>query len=110
MQDDSQAPEQAETGSAVTEQSGAEGKQKNEASVVNRRELLDRLSNRTGTSAATMAPVLLAALEELGQAIEAGETLAIPPLGRLRVTKGSPAEGHQYTIRLRRPKPEEELE
>lgn len=79
-----------------------------DAPPVSRRELMRRVALRLGTEPSTTGPVLMAALEELGRALDAGETLALPPLGRMRVVKGSPEEGRQYTIKLRRPKPEDE--
>ena len=74
------------------------------APALQKREFLDRIGAATGQPRAQVRAVVDAALAELGRALAAGEDLALPPLGKVRVTnqrsdKGGPA----IILRLRRP-------
>ncbi|WP_134726632.1 HU family DNA-binding protein [Paracoccus luteus] len=72
--------------------------------TLQKREFLDRIVATTGQPRAQVRAVVDAALSELGRAVGAGEDLALPPLGKVRVAnqrgdKGGPA----IILRLRRP-------
>lgn len=74
------------------------------ACVVQKREFVDRVLAKTGARRAEARPIIEATLAELGRVLEAGQTLAVPPLGRARVSSGRDARGVQViTLRLRRP-------
>ncbi|UXU74297.1 MULTISPECIES: HU family DNA-binding protein [unclassified Paracoccus (in: a-proteobacteria)] len=73
------------------------------AKVLQKRELLAQVARRTGLRGADVKPVVEATLAELDRAIAAGMTLALPPLGRARITMSSDGSGGQViTLRLRR--------
>lgn len=73
------------------------------AKVLQKRQLLTRVVQRTGLRSADIKPVVEATLAELGDAIAAGMTLALPPLGRARVSHSIDRSGAEIvTLRLRR--------
>ena len=66
-------------------------------------QLLAQVVRRTGLRSADIKPVVEATLAELGNAIAAGMTLALPPLGRARVRHSIDRSGAEIvTLRLRR--------
>ncbi len=73
------------------------------AKVLQKRQLLAQVVKRTGLRSADIKPVVEATLSELGHAIAAGMTLALPPLGRARVRHSTDRSGAEIvTLRLRR--------
>ncbi len=73
------------------------------AKVLQKRQLLAQVVRRTGLRSADIKPVVEATLAELGNAIAAGMTLALPPLGRARVRHSIDRSGAEIvTLRLRR--------
>ncbi|MCB1357043.1 MAG: HU family DNA-binding protein [Maritimibacter sp.] len=78
------------------------------AKVLQKRQLLARVVQRTGLRSAEVKPVVEATLAELGDAIAGGMTLALPPLGRARISQSIDRSGAEIvTLRLRR-KPDAE--
>lgn len=73
------------------------------AQVVQKREFVDRVVALTGARRAEARQIIEATLAELGRVLEAGHTLAVPPLGRARIALERDARGGQViTLRLRR--------
>ena len=68
-----------------------------------KKEFLDRVVAASGTGRSAARPIIDAVLEQLGEAIAAGETLAIPPFGKARVSRQRDVRGSEIiTMRLRR--------
>lgn len=76
------------------------------ALVVKKKELFERVKSRASTvKGRDVRAVLDAALEELGAALVAGETLNVPPLGTVKVQKQRETNGAAVVVcRLRRRK------
>ncbi|MDO5704792.1 MAG: HU family DNA-binding protein [Paracoccus sp. (in: a-proteobacteria)] len=73
------------------------------ARIVQKKEFLDRVVAASGAGRSTARPIIDAVLEQLGEAIAAGETLAIPPFGKARVSHQRDIRGSDViTMRLRR--------
>lgn len=73
------------------------------AAVVQKRDFIDRVIAATGARKADARPVIEATLAELGRVFAAGQTLAVPPLGRARISCEKDARGGDViTLRLRR--------
>jgi nucleoid DNA-binding protein len=73
------------------------------AQVVQKREFVDRVVATTGARRTEARQIIEATLAELGRVLEAGHTLAVPPLGRARIALERDARGGQViTLRLRR--------
>jgi nucleoid DNA-binding protein len=73
------------------------------AKVLQKRQLVAHVVRRTGLRSSDIKPVVEATLAELGDAIAAGMTLALPPLGRGRVSRRlDPSGAEIITLRLRR--------
>lgn len=78
------------------------------ARVLQKRQLMAHVVRRTGLRSGDVRPVVEATLAELGNAIASGMTLALPPLGRGRVSRRLDASGAEIiTLRLRR-RPEDQ--
>ena len=78
------------------------------AKVLQKRQLVAHVVRRTGLRSTDIKPVVEATLAELGDAIAAGMTLALPPLGRGRVSRRlDPSGAEIITLRLRR-KPDDQ--
>lgn len=78
------------------------------AKVLQKRQLMAHVVRRTGLRSNDIRPVVEATLAELGNAISAGMTLALPPLGRGRVSRRlDPSGAEIITLRLRR-RPEDQ--
>lgn len=74
------------------------------AVIVQKRDFVSRVAEAAGVSRAQARPVVEAALEQLGRAIAAGETLALPPFGRARVARQHDTKGGEViVVKLRRP-------
>lgn len=73
------------------------------AQVVQKKDFVDRVVAATGAKRAEARPIIDATLEQLGEALAAGCTLAVPPLGRARVNLEKDQRGGDViTLRLRR--------
>ncbi|MDQ7775029.1 MAG: HU family DNA-binding protein [Paracoccus aminovorans] len=76
------------------------------AKVLQKRELLSLVGHRTGLRQNEIKTIVEATLAELGEAIAAGMTLALPPLGRARISRRMDGSGGEViTLRLRRRSP-----
>jgi len=75
------------------------------ATVLQKRQFLNRIAQRTGQRSADIRDIVEATLAELGDAIAAGQTLALPPLGRARINRQKDISGSEVIVlRLRRRK------
>ena len=73
------------------------------ASVLQKKDFVDRVVAASGAKKADARPIIEATLAQLGKALSAGETLAVPPLGRARVNLERDQRGGEIiTLRLRR--------
>lgn len=73
------------------------------ARVLQKKIFIDRVVAATGVSKTEARPIIEATLKQLGQALAAGETLAVPPFGRARVERHVDMRGSEViTLRLRR--------
>jgi nucleoid DNA-binding protein len=67
------------------------------------KDLIDRVATASDQNKKDVRAVVEATLAELGKALEAGETLILPPLGRVRIAnQKSDATGQIMTLKLRR--------
>ncbi len=67
------------------------------------KDLIDRVAAASDQNKKDVRAIVEATLAELGKALEAGETLILPPLGRLRIAnQKSDAAGQILTLKLRR--------
>lgn len=73
------------------------------ALVLQKKDFVDRVVAASGAKKADARPIIEATLAQLGKALSAGETLAVPPLGRARVNLERDQRGGEIiTLRLRR--------
>lgn len=73
------------------------------AQVVQKRDFVDRVVAATGAKKSEVCPIIEATLDQLGAALAAGETLAVPPFGRARINRSRDMRGSEViTLRLRR--------
>ena len=73
------------------------------ARVLQKRQFLSAVAQRSGMRSAQIKDIVEATLAELGDAIAAGQTLALPPLGRARINRQRDVSGSEVIIlRLRR--------
>ena len=73
------------------------------AAVVQKRDFIDRVIAASGARKSDARPVIEATLAELGRVLSDGHTLAVPPLGRARIScEKDPRGGDVITLRLRR--------
>lgn len=73
------------------------------AVVLQKKDFVDRVVAASGAKKADARPIIEATLAQLGKALSAGETLAVPPLGRARINlERDPRGGEVITLRLRR--------
>ncbi|MDN5567489.1 MAG: DNA-binding protein [Paracoccus sp. (in: a-proteobacteria)] len=73
------------------------------AVVVQKRDFIDRVIASSGARKAIARPIIEATLAELGRVLSDGQTLAVPPLGRARISLEKDARGGDViTLRLRR--------
>ncbi|MBI1418418.1 MAG: hypothetical protein GC146_14465 [Limimaricola sp.] len=77
-----------------------------EVQVLRVKDLVERAALRSGQRKNVVKPTLEAALAVLGEALDAGETLIIPPLGKIKVIRKQDTAGGatQLRLQLRRPK------
>lgn len=67
------------------------------------KDLIDRVATASDQNKKDVRAIVEATLAELGKALEAGETLILPPLGRVRIAnQKSDAAGQVMTLKLRR--------
>ncbi len=67
------------------------------------KDLIDRVATASDQNKKDVRAIVEATLAELGKALEAGETLILPPLGRVRIAnQKSDASGQIMTLKLRR--------
>ena len=79
---------------------GAAPKNPQPARVVQKKDFVERVLAATGAKRSEARPIIDATLAQLG---EAGQTLAVPPLGRGRVNLEKDLRGGDViTLRLRR--------
>ncbi len=64
------------------------------------RDLIARVAEATGAKAKNIKSTVEATLAELGKSLDAGETLVLPPLGKLRITPAK-AEGGNGPMKLK---------
>ena len=73
------------------------------ARILHKREFLARVAADVDLSRAQIRDVVEATLNQLGRAIAEGETLALPPFGKARVSRQATAKGDEVLVlRLRR--------
>ena len=73
--------------------------------VVKKKEMIARVAESSGIKRSDAKKVLEATLKELGDALQSGEELNLPPLGKLSVTRQREGTGaHILITKLRRPK------
>ncbi len=66
--------------------------------------LLDAVATATGLKKSDVKATIEAALQMMGDALAAGQSLALPPLGRVRVGRQKQTNGGMnYTLKLNRP-------
>lgn len=68
------------------------------AEILKLKELIDRVAGTTGGKKPEVKAAVEATLLALGEALAAGRSLALPPLGKLRVAKN---KGPALTLKLR---------
>ncbi|WP_052700940.1 HU family DNA-binding protein [Loktanella sp. S4079] len=86
----------------------SETEDQNEApeNVLKKPALFEEVVARTGLKKRDVKPAVEAALAVLGEALERGEDLNIPPLGKLRIVKAKDLTqgGKVMTAKIRTPK------
>ena len=76
------------------------------ATVLHKRDFIARVGTSCDLPHAQLRRAVEATLAELGRAIAAGETLALPPFGKARVSRQKTVRGSEVLVlRLRRPGP-----
>jgi hypothetical protein len=68
------------------------------AAVVKLKDLIDSVASATGGKKSDVKAAVEATLAALGEALATGKSLAVPPLGKLRVVKN---KGPALTLKLR---------
>lgn len=85
------------------ETSQATGRAKGEKDTVDKPALLERIATSSGLPKPQVRKILDAALTEIGATLDSGGSLALPPLGKLRLVRQSEQGGNQVlTLKLRR--------
>lgn len=96
VEDDAQAEMAAgEADSAQAEEAGA-------SLVVRKKDFVERVALVAGVKKGKVRDVTEAVLQVLGEALANGESLTIPPLGKLRVTRQAGKDGDLLQIKLKR--------
>jgi hypothetical protein len=72
------------------------------ATTLRVRDLVDRVAEATGAKKKDTREIVEATLAALGTAIDAGDVLNLPPLGKLRVSRAASGETGAATLKLRR--------
>lgn len=95
--------EHAGRGKADAKAASPQTAEPDNARVLQKRQLVARIAQRVGQRSTEVRAVVDATLAELGEAIAAGHTLALPPLGRARISLQKDVSGTEViVIRLRR--------
>ena len=98
-------------GASRPRRAAALGKDPVPARVLHKREFLGRVADELGLSRAQIRDIVEATLNQLGRAIGEGETLALPPFGKARVSRQATAKGDEVLVlRLRRKEGGDEAE
>jgi len=72
--------------------------------TLRKKDLVDRVCAESGLKKKDVKPVVEATLKVLGDALQAGSALAIPPLGKARVNRQRGTTGDEVlVVKLRRP-------
>lgn len=71
------------------------------------KELMDRVVETSGVKRKEVKPVVEAMLAEMSKALEKGELLILPGMGKLRVVRGAGEAGGTMTLKLRKMVPGE---
>jgi nucleoid DNA-binding protein len=73
------------------------------APVLKLRDLVERCASRSGAKKPAAKPVIEAALAVIAEALDAGQSLNLPPLGRVRVARANDGPGGaMLTLKLKR--------
>ena len=90
-------------GASRPRRAAAPGKDPIPARVLHKREFLARVAAEVDLSRTQIRDIVEATLNQLGRAITEGETLALPPFGKARVSRQATAKGDEVLVlRLRR--------
>lgn len=74
--------------------------------VLRKKEFIERVVARSGAKRGDVRALTDALLDELGAALTGSETLVLPPLGKLRVTRSVDRDSAEMLmVKIRRPKP-----
>lgn len=74
--------------------------------VLKKKEFFERVVARSGAKKSDVRTIAEAVLEEIGEALSKGEVLALPPLGKVRVTRSVDRESAEMIVaKIRRQKP-----
>ena len=96
VEDDAQAEmAEGDADSAQAEEGGA-------SLVVRKKDFVERVALAAGVKKGKVREITDAVLQVLGEALANGESLAIPPLGKLRVTRQAGKDGDLLQIKLKR--------
>jgi len=87
---------------AVTETDSAEAEEGAASLVVRKKDFIDRVAQASGAKKAKAREITDAVLKVMGEALANGESLTVPPLGKLRVTKQAGKAGNLLQIKLKR--------
>ena len=75
------------------------------AAGVKLKDLIDRVARSSGAKRNVVKPIVEATLKVVGEALDAGESLTLQPLGRIKVNRSKESGGGStLTIKLRRGK------
>lgn len=73
--------------------------------VLKKKEFFERVVARSGAKKSEVRTIAEAVLEEIGEALSKGEVLALPPLGKVRVTRSVDRDSAEMIVaKIRRPK------
>ena len=77
-----------------------------EAQVMKKPDLLDKVVARTNLKKRDVKPAVEAAFAVIREALQDGSELSLPPLGKVRLVKSKPLDGgaEVMTLKLRTPK------
>lgn len=96
VEDDAQADMAADEADSLPAEDGGA------SLVVRKKDFVERVALAAGVKKGKVRDVTEAVLQVLGEALANGESLAIPPLGKLRVTKHAGKDGDLLQIKLKR--------
>lgn len=73
-----------------------------EGKALRAKDLVARVAEVTGGKVKDVKPLVEATLAELGRALDAGEALNLPPLGRVKITPAKAGSDGPMKLKLRR--------